>query len=497
MTNSKSLLSVLTAISALLLLATACRKINDATTLGSGLIPPVDNINTFDTLIDVMGYNDSFTFADDSQYYSRTEPTMLIGRISADPFFGKSEARMYFEIKPTAYGVYPFARPDSVKIDSIVLALDYGGTYGDTLQAQSFSVYEIDNSSNFTADSAYLVRKEPVTYNTAFPLSKPAIQTYIPKNLKDTVKAFRDTTTHQLRIKLDTVFARRLFGYDTSNAYKTDSIFRTKFKGFALRNESGGNALLAINLSGNTKLAIYYRYPKPNSGGAMDTTVNYFFFTTRSAAANYVKRDYSGSPMEASLTNGTVPDPILYLQNSPGTFANLKIPGLANLSNRVVHRAELICEQLYDVSDSLFRVPQYMYLDAYDPTITTAGKKYRAIPYDLSIQFGQPTFGDPPFGIQPIIANDPSGNRVATWKFNITRYVQHIMTRTQTSYDLRLYVPFTVSNKYGTPPSASDPSTNFNLNSVIALGQIRVIGNNGPGDTNPRRLRLRIIYSKL
>lgn len=473
----------------------ACRKINEATTVGGGLIPPVDNINTFDTLIDVTGYNDTFAFVNDSQYLARGE-VYYLGLIHNDPQFGATDARLFAEFKPTSYGVYPFARRDSVKIDSIVLVLDYLETYGDSLSPQQINVYEIDNSSNFRFDSAYLIRKENVTYNTAQPLSKPG-QFFIPKNLKDTVKAFRDTTTHQLRVKLDTNFARRLFNYDTSNAYKTDSIFRTKFRGFALRAEGAtGNSILGFDLSGASKLAIYYRYPKLNSGGTMDTTVNYFLFTTVSASASYIKRDYAGSPMEASLGNGTNPDPILYIQNSPGTFATLKIPALATLSNRVVHRAELIVEQQYEPADSLFRVPSILYLDAFDPTITT-GKKYRIIPYDVLVNFGQPNFSDPNFGLTPQVTTDGSGNKVNIWKFNISRYVQHVLTRTQTSYDLRLYSPFTVSNKYGTPPAAADPGTNFNLNPTIAKGRVRLIGNNGPGDTNPRRMRLRIIYSKL
>lgn len=495
MNNRNSVLSVVAVVTAIALVFSACRKINDATTVGGDLIPPVDNINTFDTLIDVTGYNDTFAFVNDSQYLARGEEYFLGLIQGGDPFFGNTDARLFMELKPTSYGVYPFARPDSVKIDSIVLVLDYLETYGDSLTPQSVKVYEINNSSNFRFDSAYLIRQENVTYNTAFPLSLPG-QSFIPKNLKDTVKAFRDTSTNHLRIKLDTNFARRLFNYDTSNAYKTDSIFRSKFRGFALRSESGGKSIIGFDPGGDSKLAIYYRYPKANSGGAMDTTVNYFLFTTVSASANYIKRDYTGSPLEASLNNGTSPDPILYIQNSPGTFATLKIPGLATMSNRVVHRAELIVEQLYDPLDSLYRVPGALYLDAFDPSITT-GKKYRAFPYDITFTFGQPNFGSPLFGLIPQVITDGSGNKVSTWKFNISRYVQHVLNRTQTSYDLRIYSPFTVSNKYGTPPSASDPSTNFNVNSAIAKGRVRLIGNNGPGDTNPRRMRLRIIYSKL
>jgi Domain of unknown function (DUF4270) len=475
----------------------ACRKINEATELGGDLVPPVDNINTFDTTVDVQTFNDTFGLANDSQYLARSEEHFL-GLINSDNIFGRTDARIFLELKPTQYGTYPFARRDSVKIDSIVLVLDYLETYGDTNVAQAFKVYEIDNASNFKYDSAYLIRKENVTYNTAFPLSKPG-QFFTPKFLNDTVKAFRDTTINQLRIKLDTAFARRLFNYDTANAYKSDSAFRSAFKGFAIRAEGSGNAIMGFNLGGaNTKLAIYYNNPKTtasNGGVVRDTSVGYFYFTQLSAAANYIKRDYTGSQAFSPLNNGTSLDPVVFLQNSPGTYANIKIPGLTGISNRVVHRAELIVEQLYDISDSTFLPPNNLYLDAFDNTITS-NKKFRSVPYDLTYQFDQPQ-NLAPFGVIPAITTDGSGNKIRTWKFNISRYLQHVFTKTATAYDLRLYAPFTVSNKYILPAPSNDPSSIFNLNPSVAKGRIRVLGSTGPGDTNPRRMRIHIIYSKL
>ena len=169
----------------------------------------------------------------------------------------------------------------------------------------------------------------------------------------DSVKAFRDTTTSQLRIRLDNSFGTRLLQYDSTGngAYGGDSLFRTRFKGFAIQSMSSGNAVMGFDLTGvNTKLAIYYKYEKRvvSTVQKLDTTVAYFNFSGNCASANYIKRDYSGTPALASLNNGTTSDPIIYLQNSPGTFANIKIPALAGLSNRVIHRAELIVEQLYD-----------------------------------------------------------------------------------------------------------------------------------------------------
>ncbi|MBI5858776.1 MAG: DUF4270 family protein [Sphingobacteriales bacterium] len=488
MRNRHFAISFATAVAAITLFFSACRKINDSTELGGGLIPPVDNITTFDTTISVQSFNDTFGLANDSQYLARNAEH-FVGLINNDPFFGKTDAQMFFELKPALYGSYPFARKDSVKIDSIVLVLSYLETYGDTNTAQQLKVYELDQSNNFTYDSAYLIRKENFTYNTAAPLSVPG-QLFYPRNLNDSVKAFRDTTTNQLRIKLDTNFARRLFNYDTSNAYKSDSIFKTNFKGFALRSEGAGNAIMGFEFASiNTKLAIYYNHPKVGGGGR-DTSVYYFFFTSLSAGAQYVKRDYSGTPLQASL-GGATEDPIVYMQGSPGTFANIRIPALATLSNRLIHRAELIVEQLYDLSDSTFYAPEVLYLDASDPSITVSNYKFRTIPYDLAYT---PTgFDFRSLGCLPLNEKDALGNPIRVWRFNISRYVQHVLTKTQSLYDLRLSAPFTLSEVYTIPPAADVVYPGLFLNPTIAKGRIRVGGGNHPA----QRMRLRLIYSKL
>lgn len=296
-----------------------------------------------------------------------------------------------------------------------------------------------------------------------------------------------------MRIRLDDSFGQRLLSYDsirtsTNGAYASDSAFRSKVKGFALRSMSGGNAVMGFDLgSNNTKLAIYYRYDK---NGKRDTTVEYFRFTsTFSAAANAVLRNYSGTPVEANV-GGTTPDPLLYIQNTPGTFAMVKVPDLLTVSNRLIHRAELIVEQVYDISDSLFAPPEFMYLDASDPSITSS-YKFRTIPYDVGLQTGG-GLNLLPFGIRPQAATDPTGNPIKVWKFNITRYVQNVLTRRQSLYDLRLFSPFSLNEKYGTPPGPDVNVTVF-VNSTTTKGRLRVGGGNHP----TQRMRLRLVYSKL
>ncbi len=313
--------------------------------------------------------------------------------------------------------------------------------------------------------------------------------------------AFEDTTANQLRIRLDDSFGQRLLSYDTINggiqgAYSTDSAFRTFFKGFALESVSG-DAIIGFDLTGaNTKLAIYYRYDK-NSVMNADTTVAYFPFsgnTAGSASANFIKRDYAGTALEMAA-GGTVPDDVVYIQNSPGSFATIKIPGLSGLNNRVVHRAELIMEQLYDPKDTIFPSTN-LYLDAYDSAVSA----FRTIPYDVTLDFSGNT-NLSSFGVSPFInSKDASGNSIRTWRFNLTRYVQHVVNDTEPVYDLRLFAPVYVNELYRAGAAGSESRLisltiggPLSVNSEAGKGRVRLGGGNHP----TQKMKLRIVYSKI
>ncbi len=101
--------------------------------------------------------------------------------------------------------------------------------------------------------------------------------------------------------------------------------------------------------------------------------------------------------------------------------------------------------------------------------------------------------------ISPINTKDPSGNNIKSWRFNLTRYVQHVVNDTEPVYDFRLFAPFYVSEQYrpGSAGSSSVLSGNVPINAAAGKGRVRLAGNTGPGDTNPQKMRLRIVYSKI
>lgn len=488
MKNNHLALTLGVFFTATLILLFSCRKINEATELGGGLIPPVDNITTFDTLLEVQAFNDTFTLATDSTL-SLPSYEQFLGVINNDPLFGKTNAQMYFELKPAFYKYTFINRPDSLHIDSVVLVLDYAGTYGDTTIAQTVNVYEIGGQiGDFRYDTTYRIRQNSIPRAGLL-----GSRTFEPRTLNDSVKAYQDTTVNQLRIRLNNTFGQRLLGYDTTGttgAYSSDSAFRNNFKGFALES-TGGNALVGFNLtSGKTKLAIYYKDDNNDAPvNKWDTAVAYFTFTDLSASANLVKRDYAGSPLAAAVNGTTMPsDEYVYIQTTPGSFATIKIPHLPSLTNRVVHRAELIMEQVYDPSDTLFPAPAGLYLDAWDP----AASVYRTVPYDFYFDAsGSANLGT--FGAIPYFTTDAAGKTIRTWRFNLSRYVQNVVNGVQTPYDLRLYAPVYTFNDYRTSPTAEGTKVTVSVNPAPAAGRVRLGGGTHP----TQKMRLRIVYSKI
>ena len=248
--NKRFLLALLFC-SSLLFTIISCSRINESTNLGGGVIPAIDGINTFDTSLTVEAYNDIFTGLNDSITVLLTDDHIL-GNISNDPFFGRTNAKIFLELKPALYrwnfsGVF---NKDSLFLDSVVMVLGWKGTYGDTAAMQRVRVYEMAQSNDFKIDSAYQIRQQYFTYSNLL-----GTKDFAPKSLRDSFLIFKDTvkSTEQLRIRLNDNFGRRLLNdYDTTNAYFSDSAFKRFVRGFAI--ESAAEVNRQIRRTFNAKV---------------------------------------------------------------------------------------------------------------------------------------------------------------------------------------------------------------------------------------------------
>ncbi|MCF3107969.1 DUF4270 domain-containing protein [Niabella sp. CC-SYL272] len=492
-------------------LIVSCSKINLATELGQGLIPEVDNIHTFDTTLEVESFNKLFTAENDS-FKTLWSDRQFLGVISNDPVFGKTDARMYFQLLPANGKKTLAGAPGKRYIDSIVLSLRYAGTYGDTALAQTIQVSEINQATQFhlynTRDTnvAYSVRDNS-WLTTAGVLGNASI---VPFKLKDSTTDIRVKDTikiaNQLRIRLNQAFGQRLLDYDSTganDAYSSDSVFKTKFNGFALQSVNGGNALLGFVLADtNTRVSVYYRFEKTDAPGDIDTAVAVLNLANQSAAANYIGRDYNGTQI-ISATSDDIQDNILYIQNTPGSYANLKIPGLKTFPKSIIHLAELQMESIYDASDTVFNAPGNMFLDVYDSTAS----KYKLLPYAFQINSSGGLSGYDAFfsartqGQTYYYKKDPlSNNSIKQWRFNLTPYVQRLLTGAVPLYTMRLYAPAYSRLSLGDPGISADlGAVKFVIppaaatSAIPGVGRVRI----GGGQHPTQKMKLRIVYSKL
>jgi len=456
----------------------SCKRINEATELGGNLIPAVDNVSTFEVALNTITKNALTTDSSKVLYSDR----VAFGQIN-DPEFGNVHANFCFNVSAPSYGSYPFLpRKDTIHaIDSVVLSLRYAGAYGDTLAngSQAVTVYEIPytgRSTSLRGDTLLYKYNDPSSdFSGNAPIGN---KTFSITSLDDSSTVSNPGGTFKVanvvRIRLNNSLGTKLANMSTDSAvggYSKDSVFHTQFNGLAIKSGTTGNALSYFDLSDTaTKLIVYYRY----SLGGKDTTGIVQYEHVTNGQTNYVNVQPGGN-WASSLTNSAADK--VYIQSSPsGSYASIVIPGLNSFGNKVIHRAEIIASKLPSASDNTFTPPFRLLLDR----IRHNGDSAYLLEKDL------------------LLGNDGSvgyvnfGGTISDnlYRFNVTRYVQSIVTKHEQNDTLRLWAPLRAleySSALGTYVGS------LPVNNVVANG--RVVLGGGHYTDSSSRLRLRIVYS--
>ncbi len=503
----------------------SCTKL-DTTVLGDDLLT-VDNVNTIaDTLevITTQGIFDKDSGVDyDSTLQAKTDIHYL-GNIT-EPNFGKTDAAIYLQLKPTFFPYYFGNSGDTVRfnpnagLDSVVLCLSPRSIWGDSTGSsipQNIEVKAISDALfNSKSDSLFGLRYQPATTSTVIGSLSLTPQT-LNKWAYFGKPSARDSVFNQIRIKLSTTFANSLFlaqdstAAGANNAFYADSIFKSKFKGFEIKStNTNGNTLYGVNLAdGKTRLEFHYR--KRSNTGVKDTVMQAFFMAanpdllsgvkTASSVTNYIKRNYTTSPIVKGITNTNA-----YLQNAPGTYINVKIPGLSlyrNKMDKIVHRAYLQIDQNDAPTTSKFTAPPYLYLDLKDTLIPN---RFKPVYFDLNSQllynpdatFLNPLYHPYPSGSIEVgnfggraMDRVDAGIGFKRYEMNITRYVQHIVSNNYANYELRVMAPYNyfypqyLGNQYIIP-----------FYNPLATGSVRVGAGTYPINITPRRMKFIVVYS--
>ena len=378
----------------------------------------------------------SADFTDTIRIVTETEKgdTILADKISTglagvfrDSVFGLSTAA--FNVQPLLPSNFlVFGEEDDVFIcDSVILSLEYEGSYGDITKSQTLEVYRIDEqlefSTSYYSNSIVAVQPAVLANHTFVPNLDSAVRVVKPNGFfgLDTI-----SLSPQLRIPLDKALGTEILNSPAIDV-ATNSQFTAFFNGLRVSPINPGNlsfneqAIIYYALtSTNSQMTIYYRSistSNDTSRRAVDFPIN-----SSSVRFNSFEHDYSGTPVETALQNSSYDAQHSYTLAMAGVQTLIKFPHLKNsFSDQkiVVNKAELVIP-VANGSFSNFGFPENVIVATKDESGT--------------LQF-IPDFFE---GITYFGGSFDAENQ--NYVFNISRYIQGVINGTENDNGLILLV---------------------------------------------------------
>ena len=275
----------------------------------------------------------SYTELEDSTITDN--PANVVLGSYVDPEFGLMNASFYTQWRIAT--VNPdFGDPTTIVLDSFVLSLDYAGYYGD-LGAQTFEVHELDE--DLYLDSTYYMFTTKSTKPNNLVASNMGTITPNPNNPSI---VGTDTVNAQLRIPLDTNFARQFINEAVSGSttFASNEDFLTFFKGIKVQvnnpmQSQGQGAILYFDLSdAASKATIYF---------TQDSIPKTYEFIINSSCADFNQVSFNSDlyPVNEVVSDSTKGMNEFFAQAFRHR-AVVYIPELDSLpDNIIVHRADL------------------------------------------------------------------------------------------------------------------------------------------------------------
>ncbi len=311
-------------------LITACKKKE------SGLGIDALNQNELLNAIQVDTFTlETYSYLEDS-VISDNAAFAVLGSYN-DPVFGVFNAGFYTQLRLS--GINPnFGNTnlDTIKVDSVILGLQYAGYYGD-LSEQTLEVYEI--AENLYLDSTYYSfdSKQCKSNN----LLKSGFELFTPNPSEKTIIG-NDSVSPQLRIHLSDLLGYKLIAAAIEdNAFSSNETFLDYFKGLHVRVNNttqsiGKGGVFYFDLNAPlSKMTIYYH--QLGIAKSFDFLIN-----TECADFNHVEIDNQGKPVNLAMENPMNGAKQYYCQ-AFRSRAIVNIPSLNNFpENAIIHKADLL-----------------------------------------------------------------------------------------------------------------------------------------------------------
>ncbi len=391
----------------------SCKK--DPYSIGLDLLPASDTLNVkkVDTCTVV-----AYSLIQDS-IRSDKSTSILLGSIM-DPEFGITTASLYTQLRLSTEAVSFGTNP---VMDSLVLILPYGSTYGDITTPQNIKVYEL--SQDLFYDSLYYSKRRIAVNSTML-----ANLTFTP-HPKDSVTVNGEVLYPQLRINLNhlTNYLGNKILDAPATSLATNESFLTFMKGLNIETtpvySQGGLMMFPISAT-QSKMILYYHNSENNS--------LQFTFTIGTETAYFTRLDHreyaDASPdfrRELISHDTTAGRNKLYLQGLGGVWTKVRFPYIKTFEKGhhiAINEVQLIMKN-YE-TDTTLNPPVYINLVRRD----TAGNIGSVIDSDEGSGYFGGTYD--------------AGSR--TYRFRITRHIQQLILGTTPDYDLFLMVNNPVSN---------------------------------------------------
>jgi len=302
---------------------------------GSGLLDEdlvnVQNVDTFKITSTTVPGDSLLVFSIPTSASSGFLSRYFFGKLD-DPIFGLTDALIQTQFVPVVQS-HPGL---GIKVDSLVLVLPYNTSsiYSDKAQRYDLQIRELADS--FALDKNYfsnqkLPAKSSVIYSKSFVSSFDSIK------INDFSSGVKTETKvpPQLRVRFDDMntFAGELLKIDTS-VYRSRVKFLKSIYGLQLNATNTGKGLTAFDLTAS-RAGLYLYYQTASS------LAQEFRYAFGFVGASSITRD-RGTSLLGKYLNAEPNQEYVLIQGQEGSAGRFSIPGVKNLKNVIINKAELV-----------------------------------------------------------------------------------------------------------------------------------------------------------
>jgi hypothetical protein len=287
---------------------------------------------------------------------------LLIGRWE-DPLMGTTRASTYFQVGLPA-SVINLAFPNDAVYDSLAMTLRPNKQYfGDTVQAQTFSVYELANQPDYTyANSLY--NTSSTAKASATPMGSTTVRIRLNRN--DSVQI---TLPYSKGLELYNKIKAQ------TSEVKSEDNFLNYLRGFCIQvNDNDKGAVFGFNADSSVMMKLYYHTTIPTyQQHVIEFTLTRTAYQYNQLLSNRTGTalDPLGSTQKEFFTSKQYP--YAFTQSGTGVMMKMKFPSLRNILGlgsvvRLLNAKVVIkpVEQTFDTYG--YRLPDTLYMAQTDGT---------------------------------------------------------------------------------------------------------------------------------